>query len=120
MYLLFEFKYNFFSDTCNSRFLVNITDSGCSLSLLLMSTLQPSSGITCYLASKCTAVQCCLDVQDPLQQTLHFSMDLDLCLQVLEISLEKLVEKKALFSYSYGKLYTRSFVSHCKELIYMG
>lgn len=71
-----------------------------------MSTLQPSSGITCYLASKCTAVQCCLDVKDPLQQTLHFSMDLDLCLQVLEISLEKLVEKKALFSYSYGMLYT--------------
>lgn len=33
-------------------------------------------------------------------------MDLDLCLQVLEISLEKLVEKKALFSYSYGMLYT--------------
>lgn len=84
-----------------------------------MSTLQPSSGITCYLEPKCTAVQCCLDVQDPLQQTLHFSMDLDLCLQVLEISLEKLVEKKALFSYSYGMLCTGTFVSDCKECIFM-
>lgn len=67
-----------------------------------MSVLQTSDGINCYLKSKCTAVECCLDVQDPLQQTLHFSLDLDLCQQILEINVDKLEETKALFSYNYG------------------
>jgi hypothetical protein len=80
-----------------------------------MSVLQDSDRISCYLKSKCTAVECCLDVQDPLQQTLHFSLDLDLCQQILEISVEKLVERKALFSYNYGSITMKQKVTCCGE-----
>lgn len=67
-----------------------------------MSELSSTLPISCHLMSHCTAVECCLDFRDPLQQTIHFFLDLDLCLQTLKVGIEKLAFERTLFSYQYG------------------
>lgn len=52
--------------------------------------------------SHCTGVECCLDLHDPLQQTIHFFLDLDFCMQTLRVGVETLVYERTLFSYQYG------------------
>lgn len=96
--------YQFISRIVKLFLLFSLSDPQCNLILLVMSSLQPADRISCYLKPRCTGVECCLDVSDPLDQTLKFSMNLDLCNQILEISVEKLVEKKNLFFYSYGNV----------------
>ncbi|XP_062616058.1 uncharacterized protein LOC134277763, partial [Saccostrea cucullata] len=74
----------------------------CPLDVGNMTQLTSSLPISCHLMSHCTAVECCLDFQDPLQQTIHFLLNLDLCLQTLKVGIEKLSYEKTLFSYQYG------------------
>ena len=52
--------------------------------------------------SRCTAVECCIDFHDPLQQTLHFFLDLDFCMQTFRVGIENLLDERTLFSYQYG------------------
>lgn len=58
--------------------------------------------MNCHIMSECTAVECCIDFQDPLQQTIHFFLDLDMCMKTLRVGIEDIVSERTLFSYQYG------------------
>lgn len=75
----------------------------CPLDVGNMTELSDVLPISCHLMSHCTGVECCLDLHDPLQQTIYFFLDLDFCLQTLRVGVETLVYEKTLFSYQYGK-----------------
>eukprot|EP00105_Crassostrea_gigas_P044414 XP_019928562.1 PREDICTED: uncharacterized protein LOC105342368 [Crassostrea gigas] len=74
----------------------------CPLDVGNMTELSDVLPISCHLMSHCTGVECCLDLHDPLQQTIYFFLDLDFCLQTLRVGVETLVYEKTLFSYQYG------------------
>lgn len=76
--------------------------SDCPLNVGNLTRFGQNIPISCHLKEHCTAVECCIDFQDPLQQTFHLFVDLNLCLQTFEIGIEKFVEKRTLFTYTYG------------------
>ena len=76
--------------------------SDCPLSVGDMTAIPSGVPLSCHLKEHCTAIECCLDLQSPLQRTFHFYLDLDLCLQTLKLGIENLTYEKTLLSYSYG------------------
>ena len=76
--------------------------SDCPLTVGNMTAIPSGVPLSCHLREHCTAIECCLDLQSPLQRTIHFHLDLDLCLQTLKLGIENLTYEKTLISYSYG------------------
>ncbi|XP_062579219.1 uncharacterized protein LOC134241150, partial [Saccostrea cucullata] len=74
----------------------------CPLAIGNLTEITSGLPLSCHIKSQCTAIECCLDLQDPLQQTIHFFLDLDLCLQTLKAGIENYVYERTLFSFSYG------------------
>lgn len=67
-----------------------------------MTEIATDLPLSCHIKDHCTAIECCLDLQSPLQQTIHFFMDLDLCLQTLKLGIENLTFETTLLAYKYG------------------
>lgn len=76
--------------------------SDCPLAMETMTQIPSGLPLSCHIKDHCTAIECCLDLQSPLQQTIHFFMDLDLCLQTLKLGIENLTFETTLLSYAYG------------------
>lgn len=80
-----------------------------------MTQIPSGLPLSCHIKDHCTAIECCLDLQSPLQQTIHFFMDLDLCLQTLKLGIENLMFETTLLSYAYGLI----LVTHQPTNIYV-
>lgn len=79
--------------------------SDCPLAMEAMKQIPSGLPLSCHIKDHCTAIECCLDLQSPLQQTIHFFMDLDLCLQTLNLGIENLTFETTLLSYAYGLIF---------------
>uniref|UniRef100_K1PXP9 Uncharacterized protein n=1 Tax=Magallana gigas TaxID=29159 RepID=K1PXP9_MAGGI len=73
----------------------------CQESIDKMTEIATDLPLSCHIKHHCTAIECCLDLQSPLQQTIHFFIDLDLCLQTLKLGIENLMFETTLLAYKY-------------------
>ena len=79
----------------------------CQLSVdLVTNALEASSAsqMTCYLPTRCTAVECCVEVP-AISTSFNAHVDIDPCNYMLRIGIEKFSFNKSLDQYSFGEFH---------------
>lgn len=65
--------------------------------------------ILCTITSKCTEINCCLDVSI-IGRTIEAFIDLDPCYKTLELGIEAYKTKINLLRYTFGKSYSNNYI----------
>ena len=65
--------------------------------------------ILCTITSKCTEINCCLDVS-LIGRTIEAFIDLDPCYKTMELGIEAYKTKINLLRYTFGKSYSNNYI----------